>query len=104
MLLGHTNTSAALDVKASVDIGHVEFSLGTSGKIGINIPRLKVRLLGLGIAFLFLPYMRLSSLEVGTEPTKLEVNLLDTKIVYADMERATQLQVITSGEIRVSTV
>lgn len=98
---GQTGTTTSLDLKTSVELGPTELSLSPSGKIVINLPGLKIRLSEMSIIFLFLPLLRISGLEITTEPAKLEVNLSGTS-VQARLEKVTHVEVITSGEIQAS--
>jgi hypothetical protein len=96
---GQTGTIASLDLKTSVEIKPLELSVIPSGKLAITLPGLRIRISEIGIGLLFLPLLRLGSMELTTEPARLEVNLTGTTI-QTQIERVTQVQVITSGEIR----
>ncbi|HHT9119566.1 MAG TPA: hypothetical protein ACFYD3_03335 [Candidatus Hypogeohydataceae bacterium YC41] len=98
-VVGQTDTRASLELKTSVELKPLELSLIPSGKIVISLPGLKIRLPEIKIKLLFLPFLSISGLEITTEPAKLEINLSDITI-QTKIEKITQLQVITSGEIK----
>ncbi|HHT9154600.1 MAG TPA: hypothetical protein ACFYD5_02175 [Candidatus Tripitaka sp. YC43] len=96
---GQTGTVASINLKTSVELRPTEFSLSPRGKIVVSLPGLKIRLSEISIGLLFLPLLRLGGFEITTEPAEMEVDLSDTTI-QTRLERAGQLQVITTGEIR----
>ncbi|MFN3467503.1 MAG: hypothetical protein ACK4WF_07360 [Candidatus Brocadiales bacterium] len=98
---GQTGTMTSLDLKTSVEVRPAEFSLIPKGKIVINLPGLRIRLSQINITLLFLPILGIGSMEMSTEPAKLEVDLSDTTI-QTRLEKVAQLQVTARGEIRAS--
>ncbi len=96
---GQTGTVASINLKASVELRPTELSLSPRGKIVVALPGLKIRLSEIGIGLLFLPLLRLGGFEITTESAKLEVNFTDT-VIQTRLERAGQLQVVASGEIK----
>jgi hypothetical protein len=99
---GQAGRKVSLSVSTSVEVKPVELSFSQSGKIGINLSVIKMRLSQIRMAFLFLPLPSLGAWEVSTEPARLEVNLSEIAI-QTPQEKVTKMQVITSGEISANT-
>ena len=99
---GQTGTVASINLKTSVELRPTEFSLSPRGKIVVSLPGLKIRLSEISIGLLILPLLRLGGFEITTESAEMEVDFTDT-VIQTRLERAGQLQVITSGEIKANT-
>lgn len=96
---GQAGTATSLDLQTSVELAPSEISIGLGGKIVITLPGLKVRFSEIKIGLLFLPLLHLGSMEITTEPTKLDVDLSGVTI-QTKLEKVTQVQVVTRGEIK----
>ncbi|MEE9584663.1 MAG: hypothetical protein V3W51_04200, partial [Candidatus Brocadiales bacterium] len=70
------------------------------GKVTLTLPAMKVKLPDVNMKLWFMPFIRVSGMEITTEPANLEVDLSET-VIEARVERPTKVEVLTNGEIKV---
>ncbi len=98
-LKGETEATTTLDVKSSIDVQPTELKVNPAGKVSLTLPAIKVKLPDVKMKLWFMPFIRVSGMEITTEPAVLEVDLADT-VVEARIERPTRVEILTNGEVR----
>ncbi|MCB7128292.1 MAG: hypothetical protein J3T61_01990 [Candidatus Brocadiales bacterium] len=98
-LKGETDATTTLDVKSSIEVQPTELKVNPAGKVTITLPAVKVKLPEIRMKLWFLPFIRLSGMEVTTEPASLQVDLADT-VMQASIEQPTKVDILTNGEVR----
>ncbi len=98
-LKGETDATTSLDVKSAIDLQPTELKVNPAGKVTLTLPAMKIKLPDVKMKLWFMPFIRVSGMEVTTEPANLEVDLADT-VMQAKIERSTKVEVLTNGEIR----
>ncbi|MFQ5861637.1 MAG: hypothetical protein ACE5IC_00840 [Candidatus Brocadiales bacterium] len=98
-LRGETDATTSLDVKSAIDLQPTELKINPAGKVTLTLPGMKIRLPDVKVKLWFMPLIRVSGMEVTTEPANLEVDLSDTTM-EARVERATKIEILTNGEVK----
>ena len=98
-LRGETDATTLLDVKSAIDIQPTELKINPGGKVSISLPGIKIKLPDIKMKLWFLPFIRLSGMEVTTEPASIGVDLSET-VMEVGVERSTRVEILTNGEVK----
>lgn len=98
-LRGETDATTLLDVKSAIDIQPTELKINPGGKVSITLPGIKIKLPEVKMKLWFLPFIRLSGMEITTEPANIGVDLSET-VMEVRVERETRVEILTNGEVK----
>ena len=98
-LRGETEATTSLDVKSAIDIQPTELKINPAGKVTLSLPAMKIKLPDVKMKLWFMPFIRMSGMEVTTEPASLEIDLADT-VMAAQIERPTRVEILTNGQVK----
>ncbi len=98
-LRGETDATTSLNVKSAIDLQPTELKINPAGKVTLRLPSVKVRLPDITTKLWFLPMIRISGMEITTEPASIEVDLSETAMEVR-VEHATRVEILTNGEIK----
>ncbi|MFQ5957052.1 MAG: hypothetical protein ACE5KK_04705 [Candidatus Brocadiales bacterium] len=98
-LRGETEATTSLDVKSAIDLQPTELKINPAGKVSLTLPAMKIKLPDVKMKLWFMPFIRVSGMEITTEPANLEVDLADT-VMQAKVERPTKVEILTNGEVK----
>ncbi len=96
---GSTDATTTLDLKSAVNVQPTELKIHPNGKITIGLPGLKIKLPDVTTKLWFIPFVRVSGVEINTEPARLEVNLADM-VMVGKIEKPTVVELLTNGDVR----
>lgn len=98
-LRGETEATTTLDVRSAIDVQPTELKINPAGKVTLSLPAMKIKLPDVKMKLWFMPFIRVSGMEVTTEPASLEVDLADT-VMAAQIERPTKVEILTNGQVK----
>jgi hypothetical protein len=96
---GSTDAATTLNLKSAVNVQPTELKINPNGKVTIGLPGLRIKLPDIKMKLWFMPFLRISGIEVNTEPARLEVNLSET-VMVGKIEKPTFVELLTTGEVK----
>lgn len=100
-LKGSTDAATTLNLKSAINVQPTELKVQPNGKITIGLPGLRIKLPDVRVKLWFMPLMRISGMEITTEPARLEIDLSNTEML-GKLERPTFVELLTNGEVKAS--
>ncbi len=100
-LKGDTQATTSLNVKSSIDVQPTELKINPSGKVTLSLPAMRIKMPDVKMKLWFMPFIRVSGMEITTAPANLEVDLSDT-VMAAQIDNPTKIDILTDGEVKVA--